>query len=635
MANKFEAQENNGSTTSNAQRDPLIREREQAAPSRNREASLADPNNYMRRTMSRNPVSAAVSTAIAAIKEIPDMNSEKWKEFLDTGKLKFTTFDGELEDTEISAVLVSRREEDTVAVVALTLRATASDLGEIYIDEKRDRDDNRGGASTIIIPRVPTDVYAESKERHSRILDIIAGIYPDVADEDIHVIGQVITPPGLDITLPQNIRPLIYRTVEACDSFLVDMGVLGSNEFSFEAVPADGRLSVRPSFGGDDALDLVGNRIRSDITIETLVRQTINKGGRKSARLTSQTRVSGYMDAIFVGQSPEDSRSRDWNEDNIQSFVPAFIATELDTTTNAVTLPQLLFAIASIGFLTDNNRWIAAFNPMYAQRHKDRFVGALGKDLPMPGTPIRNNVMEYMPPITPDATFDYIDFCRQAFYLDHLVVAVDIEEGGQVSPVLNIIQSAARGVAVSEDACVAALDFLFGGNVFSELWKDAGRPALFRTDETRIPLGTYVDNNGEVREVRNIDLISNRYSQDDPELAAKLANAYYGNDDEQRRLSDALEVLRMMYSTFELTGYAQRVFVTDDFFSLFREACLELKITIGPDQHWDIDRPDRGHRAYLDRGVGVVSDIFQRRGGSARTGGGRSTGWGSYGGRSR
>ena len=214
-------------------------------------------------------------------------------------------------------------------------------------------------------------------------------------------------------------------------------------------------------------------------------------------------------------------------------------------------------------------------------------------------------------------------------------MAVDIEEGGQVSPVLNIIQSAARGVAVSEDACVAALDFLFGGNVFSELWKDAGRPALFRTDETRIPLGTYVDNNGEVREVRNIDLISNRYSQDDPELAAKLANAYYGNDDEQRRLSDALEVLRMMYSTFELTGYAQRVFVTDDFFSLFREACLELKITIGPDQHWDIDRPDRGHRAYLDRGVGVVSDIFQRRGGSARTGGGRSTGWGSYGGRSR
>ena len=77
MANKFEAQENNSGSTTNAQRDPLIREREQATPSRNREASLADPNNYMRRTMSRNPVSAAVSTAIAAIKDIPDMASER------------------------------------------------------------------------------------------------------------------------------------------------------------------------------------------------------------------------------------------------------------------------------------------------------------------------------------------------------------------------------------------------------------------------------------------------------------------------------------------------------------------------------------------------------------------------------
>ena len=133
----------------------------QKAPVRTdgRVATLANPNALLRRSVSRNPVSGAISTAIAAIENVADIAGEGFKRLLKENKLQFLPFDGEVEDADISALIVARREEDTVAAVAVTLRGTATDLGEIYIDDKRLEADRN--ATPIRMPRVATDVFAE------------------------------------------------------------------------------------------------------------------------------------------------------------------------------------------------------------------------------------------------------------------------------------------------------------------------------------------------------------------------------------------------------------------------------------------------------------------------------------------
>lgn len=609
----------------------------QKAPVRTdgRVATLANPNALLRRSVSRNPVSGAISTAIAAIENVADIAGEGFKRLLKENKLQFFPFDGEVEDADISALIVARREEDTVAAVAVTLRGTATDLGEIYIDDKRLEADRN--ATPIRIPRVPTDVFAESVEMRNRILDMVEEAFKEPQKEiDVELAGQIITAPGMDIGDIDEVRRIVYRAVEACESLLVDLGVIDSEEFNFNAVPADGKLAVRTKFGAIDSVDYLGNTFRGDVTIETVVRQNVDKNGRKSTRISPQTVARGFIDALYVGQDIENTRSQVWTEDNTQTFQPVFVITDLDTCVNAVTLTQLMFAIGSAGYLSDSNRWIAALNPIYANELKERFVGALGREVPMLDTQIRRGEPETMGVLSNDASFDYIEFCRTAFYLDRLVIALDIEEGGQLSPVQNIILDAAKGVRESEAAVVASLDFLFGGNTFSSIWEDAGKPALVTTDYTRIPLGYYIDGQGRKRDVRNIDMINLMNTVDDVQTIGKLTDAYYNQQiDEQRRISDAIEVLNTMNSTFELTGYAQRVFATPEFFDLFREAAESAHVSIGPDAAFDINRESRGNRAYLSRGVGSAGGLFQRRAAYSRQASTRSQGWGGWGGRSR
>ena len=495
----------------------------QKAPARTdgRVATLANPNALLRRSVSRNPVSGAISTAITAIENVADIAGEGFKRLLKENKLQFLPFDGEVEDADISALIVARREEDTVAAVAVTLRGTATDLGEIYIDDKRAEADRN--ATPIRIPRVPTDVFAESVEMRNRILDMVEDAFRGDGKKEIAVelAGQIITAPGMDIGDVDEVRRIVYRAVEACESLLVDLGVIESEEFNFDAVPADGKLAVRTKFGSIDQVDYLGNTFRGDVTIETVVRQNVDKNGRKSTRISPQTVARGFVDALYVGQDIDNTRSQVWTEDNTQTFQPVFVITDLDTCVNAVTLTQLMFAIGSAGYLSDSNRWIQAFNPIYANELKERFVGALGREVPMLDTPIRRGEPETMGVLTNDASFDFIEFCRTAFYLDRLVIAVDIEEGGQLSPVQNIILDAAKGVAESEAAVVASLDFLFGGNTFSTIWDNAGKPALLTTDYTRIPLGYYVDSQGRKRDVRNIDMVYLMNNLDDVQTIGK------------------------------------------------------------------------------------------------------------------
>ena len=614
MSNRFAEQERAQAVNLNQNNEPAGRRVS------NDKVTLANPNALMHRTMARNPVSSAISSIQTALTELPDMKMEEFKKLVDKGDLKFIPYDGEAEDAEISAVILARRSNHAIATVAITIRATATDLGEAYIEERRDENGNRKSGQPIVIPRVPTDVFSESAEMQNRVMELVLDAYPEASLEDVYLNGQIITPPGLDVTKPESIRPIIYRALESCESLLVDLGEMNSNDFSFTSVPSDGSLAVRPRFGGEDEIDMVGNLVRSDVQVETVLRQKVSKNGRNSVRTTPQTILTGFMDAIYTGQNIDDTRSNVWTPDNMQSYVPALVVTGLDSRVNAVSLTQLLFAVASAGYLADKNRWVEAFNPIYAARHKERFVGGLGRDIPLMDTPIRRNDIEMMGKLTPDASFDYIEFCRNGFYLNNLVVAIDLEEGGQLSPVQSVLMAHANGNNEATDAILAALDYLFGGDAFSSLWKDAGSPALFISNNTRIPLGTFVDANGNLRDVRNIDMLWMQNMVDDVELIGKLSDAYYNTSiDDERRLSDALEVLRTMNSTFELTGYANRIIVTPEFNDLFQRAARSTGLTIGPESDFDISRTARGHRNYINMGLGGSGDsIYRRRGGESR-----------------
>lgn len=638
MGNKFEKQAGGAQNTAQTAQ---VQAATQAAQSTRRPSDIdggnkprqtlrnvGSINSVLRRSMARYPTSAAVANAISAITDDVIGKIPELRELYENRNLGILPLDGVNRGLEVSSILVVRQEGDVAVAMNLVLSSTAEDLGDLFIDQ-RDREDRSAGP--ISIARVPSDIYAESKEYRNAIIDVVKEAYPACS---IELAGQMVIQETIDVTNPVQVRPAIYRALTECESILVDLGYMESGRYNLSDYDESVKFSVRASFAGKQDVDDLGNYSRRDITLTTISRQPeYRDGNRERIKTSTESVVQGYMDATFRGQDTEKSRDNYWNVDNTATFNPVFVITNLDTASDAVEFAQLIFGLTASNLLAESNRWIAAFNPQFSLANPNRFVGALGADVPLEGTQIdRQGKDEVIGKLRYDDSFDYVDFARQAFYLDSLMIALDVEEAGQNSPVQSIFIDMAAGGQEGRDATeafVAAADEAFDGR-FSSAWEDAGCPDLVRDIGTRIPLGYYTNEKGENVDVRYIDLIHMYNANDDALISEKFDRALYDSDlDDRRRLSDLLGILRETNSTFKLTGYARRIFLTNEFFEVVAAALNDARITLEYEGSFDVSSRKRTTRHLSGLGT-QGSGLFRNRARGGRATSGRSgAGWGS------
>lgn len=575
----------------------------------------------LRRSIARKPVSVAVSSVIDSIaNEIFSENAELI-ELYDNNRLMLLPLDGSKHGTEVSAVLLCREANDMVAVLTLILASTAGDLGERY-DAQRSRDSRREGGEPIVIPRVPSDVYAESEEFRNIIFDIVEDSFPG---KTVELVGKMVIQNTVDLSNTEAVRGIAYRGIEAVEGYLVDAGKIEDGEFSLTLFDDNVEFIARTTLGNKDKMDELGNPIRSDVEIKVVARQP-----DQGRRFITQDLVvlNGYMDATWRGQNVDNDNGTNWTIKNTQTFNPVFVITHLDSTSNAVVLPQLVLALMSADLLAVKNRWVAAFSPNQQNPHyTSRFVGDLAVEVPLEGTSRRRgDDNQMMGPILNDSSFDYIDFCNLAFYKDELIIALDIDEAGPLAPLLSVMREAAMGRQQSNRLIATAADELYGG-AFVSVWEDYGCPQLVLDLGTRVPMGTLNAHDGKLIDCRNFDNIVACGALDNPEDYAKFDRGLYDMEkDEFRRLSDVLGIYRQSDSSFNLTGYGYRVIINPVFFQILGEVAQDTGITLEYDSNFDGSVSTRRNTRYLEgMGSGGSSIFNKRRGQGERSSGG----WGS------
>lgn len=627
--NRFSAQQNANPITQMKDNKSNEAKQERRAseatqePKRSRSRGVNSVNGFLRRSMARRPTSVAISAAIELMRDKIVRESPELIELTNDNSLVFLPLDATQYGTEVSSILVVRVENKTASVVNLTLASTAEDLGERY---DRGRDRNNRNEAPIVIPRVPSDVYAESEEFRNIIVDIVKERFPGV---DVQIAGQMVIQDTVNMDDLSQLRPIVYRSVDATEGLLADLGEIEDGEFNLLEFDDNVEFFVRTKFGGKDEIDDLGNPIRQDVTLTVIARQQEEREGKQRYRTEDQVYIRGYLDATWRGQETENDRGNQWTEKNTQTYMPVFVITGIDTTTNAVVLPQLILGLMAVNLLAENNRWVVGMSPAHSK--PQHFVGGLGREVPMIGTSRqRLGNDEVMGIIKNEATFDYIDFSQLAFYMDErdggLMIALDIEEAGTLSPLLSIVRDAAVGIKDAEDAVVGFTDQLLDG-AFTPEWNDAGNPPLFADWGSRIPMGYTTNRDGGLEDIRNIDIRALSNIQDyDAETIAKLDRGFYDPEvDEERRLSDILSVYREADSTFKHTGYAYRVMVTPEFFELVGDAMKNVRISLQYDGKFD-PTSNRRNTRYLT-GMGTHSaGIYHRR--SAGGGTGSRNSWG-------
>jgi hypothetical protein len=239
------------------------------------------------------------------------------------------------------------------------------------------------------------------------------------------------------------------------------------------------------------------------------------------------------------------------------------VITHLQTDSIA-TLPATLLQLASIAGMEENSNWM---HSVYARAIGDRSVQSNPSILRVIANPSRNanGMGEYVDVMTDTALSSggFVDLIKTVARPE-LIYSLDVPLLGATSFALDIFRTAADAspkAASAQRIIVAAADVLTNGN-FSKLY-DNTKPMFVDLNNVTL-LGNYTDENGTVRDIRDVDLlaVANTFipQENGFNTVQKYTLTYYGNEHIAKRLRDRRELIEAMCGArVKFTGLAARV----------------------------------------------------------------------------
>lgn len=630
MAVNFNDQENKTNTNTNQSQSTSNSTNEARTASARRVEGFGGAVRSVRRSFSRRATSEIVRGYKAAFDQIISQ-TEAYGE--GEGQYKFYSFpvDGDQHGLPISSLVFVREEKGFSAAVVLSLAATCGELADRYVKAGRDQ---YGNTKQIALPQTPSDIWEYSSSYRRILQEEVEG---RLGRSKYEVIGNIVLPAHVTAEDTEILDSTVWRIVDNLENYLVangkfdqvstpSLGLLKSNE----------SLKTRLEFNQPQGIDSLGNVRRQDVNVRIISEENNRHSDDDDETKTTEVGcVTGYVDAVYVGREPE-SNATFWRTDNVQSYMPAFIITSVDSGQDAVTAESIGFNLAAVSVLARENRWVAAFRSQ-GTKNPLRHVGALGCQLPALDSPISGDgSFVPMGKVLNDAEYRYSRFCQLAFEWDSLLFMLDIEESGEMSPML----SAVADIAISNDKGALkywndAMDYLTEGR-YSQIWRDAGEPRIFEDMDLRIPLGTVrlEENSDKEFDLRTLDQVAIANLEDDKDEACieEIENyneAFYGTTyTGEQRTEVICRYIRSRYAGLvKFTGYARRVRVTTALLDILAESFEANGAAIEPDQNFDgFSQRRRGNASFRRDGYSANESGMFRRGASQRANGSR---WGS------
>ena len=401
-------------------------------------------------------------------------------------------------------------------------------------------------------------------------------------ENDIVNAGAMVIPNDLDLKDLDNVFNVISAAQNAC--FSVIEGEY-PDLFQQVSIAADfdrerEHMTAAFTYNGMDAVGVTNLPVRSDISM----RLSLNDRNASSRELSTFQHqgsiqiidISGFVDLVYVtppmpqvGQQPM-----------TQHYMPRFVITNAQGLDAPMT-PELFFlGLATTCFIGDNDGWAGQFANFNQEEIHD--IGSIGYRMKNPLDPTASAQRID----TKSTTFgdqELYDLINQTCHKQP-VFSIDCEDVGPDSWFTSTLVSEANGNRDAHDSIVSVIDTLTGG-AFSNIFP-AGM-AIMASESSRVHIGTYVDEAGTIRDLREIDYLAMLGYLGHNDLNSVLAWEATYNDTAmpiELRLERRLQLLReVVRGGLRIRGFAERLNFTPEFIHALIESVIAAGLSVNQD----------------------------------------------------
>lgn len=468
-----------------------------------------------------------------------------------------------------------------VPVVLLTQQVTADNVdylsvfhilidgADVRLPSRIDKVDGR----SIETPTVVGDIY-NSNEYIARVEELIRMTRTTNATLKIIDAGGMVLPTNYNIA-EQGVHGILYKAALACYNAM-NANVQLDETPAYTLIGRNAQqeqLIGRLNFSGESYLDEVGHPVRSDVIVE--MDSSRHQAGREFLTSSSNiAKVGAYIEPVYA--QPQ----QDPNNPNNQPFYAQCVITRMQSGYDALDTEMILLDLVTTTMLQQGNGWADAFRPRYNRKGGDidfRDIGGLGY-CGTEGKKVDSQSESFKA--------NFAQFMREYFRLNQgIIFAIDIPEVGPDAFAMDIFRAAGGGNPNAINALVRAADNLTG-NRFSPLAAKFGNFPLMVDTGNRIHNGYYVDGSGELRDIRDVDLlaVANVYGKSSPQTIMTWAESFSPNVGPLAlRMANRLEIIDDVLNGRQvLTGFSGRYIVGPKFLEVLTQACRDASLVVSP-----------------------------------------------------
>lgn len=360
----------------------------------------------------------------------------------------------------------------------------------------------------------------------------------------------------------------------------------GWEDLNLSTVARDATLQVRTQLTRDQVINVVGQPIRRDISID-LNAIPVQQNQQDVARQAPLARISGYLDLVYNPVAQPTNAFNAYAQQQVQApgsppltrtYVARFVMTDMESVT-APTLGCQLLTLAMAASLNENNSWVKAFEPQYTQGQQDLHdFGAVGIEVNFqnPGQPGLGRID------TQSADFGEQQLMQlvAATVAPGLMISLDVEEVGPSSWINGIFPAAASGHPGANAEIYDAAMRLTNG-AFAKYFPQGG--VICYDEDNKIHMGTWVDSNGVKRDLRDWDYLAvlNTMGERDPVVVKDFSDTFtLTGFPLLQRLAARKRIITGLASGVNITGFARRVTFSTEFIVALAKGCLECGLDI-------------------------------------------------------
>lgn len=375
-----------------------------------------------------------------------------------------------------------------------------------------------------------------------------------------------VVPESFDIDNINKIKELSKR----CEQFVLSELDSSTNlqVTDLSQVVKDVNLIIDVSTNNSIVTDSVGEPIRENFAIDfnctakdtRSVQQSLHASQGQKQNIS---RVGGYMDLLFGPEDPSilnaNQFSKPTTPQSTVRYIPRCVITSFDS--DSITISRFMLSLYTTLALQHGRNWVQLFRRKVQTGKASNYddVGFLNIE-----ANVTNEPGGFGPPIATDgfsmATLsDYL----KVMVGDNLLYSLDCPGGSPETYYTRVFQLAATGSNTAMEYIYDSLDVLTSGHFSKEF--DRNQPIVLQ-DPIRVLLGHWMDSDGNVRDIRDIDTITVcnmiGLKKQDPGLIVEWLNLFLPAEynDEDLRLAKMKRLINyFLQDTATFTGTALRV----------------------------------------------------------------------------